>query len=110
MVSCACSCEGDVDGVDVYEARWRTARKRHRCCECDETIAPGQRYEYASMCFDGGWGHAKTCETCVRIRTDLCGSCFCHGGLREIIWDCLGFDYLTGKERPSPRAWLWEQA
>ncbi|MBW2672377.1 MAG: hypothetical protein JRD89_03025 [Deltaproteobacteria bacterium] len=97
----SCACGGGCDGVaaDVYEAQTRRARVAHRCCECGEEVLPGQRYEYASICSDGGWGHAKTCELCVLIRKDLCPSGGCHGDLRESIWYCLGFDYVTGKEQ-----------
>ena len=104
MSSCACQC--DVDGVaDVYEASWRVARKEHHCCECHEPIAVGQRYEYASVCYDGSWSHAKTCELCARIRDDLCRGVYAHGELRDTIWYCLDFDYLTGEERPPSRCW-----
>jgi hypothetical protein len=102
VTSCACFCDTD-EQSDVYDARWRVARKAHFCCECCEEIAPGQRYEYASFCYDDSWGHAKTCELCVRIRDDLCGRSFCHGDLRQAIWECLEFDYLTGDEKPPFR-------
>ena len=102
MVSCDCSCD-EGDAADVYEAVMRKARKPHCCCECGEVIEPGQRYEFASICYDGGWGHAKTCQLCVRIRDDLCPNGFCHGELRQVIWDCLDFVYLTGEEKPPWR-------
>ena len=106
MDSCACSCDLSSECyVDVYEAHWRVARKPHHCCECLEIIEPGQRYEYASLCFDGSWGHAKTCELCVRIRNDLCPCGFCHGELRDTLWQCLDFDYITGEERPPARVY-----
>jgi len=98
MTSCACSCSCD-ESADVYEASARRARVAHRCCECREPIEPGQRYEYASILFDGSWSHAKTCELCARIRDDLCPGGACHGELSQTIWYCFGFDYVTGRER-----------
>jgi len=46
-ISCNCSAEVD-DYAEFQNITIRTARKEHECCECGETIKPGQRYEYVA--------------------------------------------------------------
>jgi len=49
----ACVLSYDGEAAEVYESNTRTARKEHWCCECDEAIQPGQRYEDVFMVFHG---------------------------------------------------------
>jgi hypothetical protein len=85
--ACCSSC--DLDGPQVATCETPTARVSHVCCECRETIHPGERYEYVRGLWDGYWSTVKTCMTCVRIREDYCGDCYEYGGLAEALWECL---------------------
>lgn len=61
----------------------RTARKKHTCVECSETIKPGEKYEYSSDLVDGKWSHHKTCMLCARIRDSLFKCGYYYGE----VWD-----------------------
>lgn len=89
-----CSCDWDGEPVQVHEEIIRTARKEHKCLECEEPILPGEKYHYFSQCFDGGWEHFKVCATCEKIRNDFCAP---FGCLMEELYQYLGFDYVTGE-------------
>lgn len=78
--------------ADVSSTKIRKARKPHTCCECGDTIGPGQRYEVASGCWEGSWDHFKTCITCVRIRDDLFPCGHVYTGLREMVRYCYKVD------------------
>ena len=62
-----CYCEPmDADeGCTVWEVSWRKARKEHKCCECNDTIKLGDRYEYIFSIFEGDVNQYKTCEFCA---------------------------------------------
>lgn len=69
-----CCIEGDEPAVSV-EA-WRTAKREHRCCECGDTIKPGERYQHVRGLWEGKWDTFKTCSECVDTRDkvfDLAG-------------------------------------
>jgi hypothetical protein len=57
----------DSVSVDFFHKEIRTARKEHKCCECDKPIAKGQQYEYASGKCEGEMWYAKTCLICAEI-------------------------------------------
>lgn len=66
-----CYCEyGGGDPPEFTTTVMRTARKPHTCCECQDTIHPGERYEYTSgrWC-DHGMRSFHTCGYCARLRT-----------------------------------------
>jgi len=96
---CSCSCAVDYDPADVYEANMVKGRKEHQCCECGAVIEVGELHEYVSALWssEGGWCHWRTCQPCKRIREDLCQRGWYFEGLRETIWECWGFDYVTGE-------------
>ena len=95
MIECCCI---DVDDpVQLARHDIRKARKEHKCEECGEPIAKGQRYEYSSTLFDAMWSHQKTCLPCVGIRRDFFSCGFYYGRLREDFIECQGWDYVTGK-------------
>jgi len=96
-LGCACVCSMDHEGADVSGTMIITARKKHTCCECGEAISPGERYEVISGLWEGSWDRYKTCLPCQRIRDDLCSCGYLFGGLREAIWEALGFDYVSGE-------------
>ena len=84
MVCCPLS--GSDEYAEVSDIDVRTARKEHDCCECGDPIAPGVKYEHASLLFDGRWTTYKTCLLCVEIRTHFaCG----NGWLYEQLWNDL---------------------
>ena len=59
----------DLDGEwPEFESRlWRTARKEHTCCACDETIPPRVRYHITTGRWDGRFESHKHCERCWKI-------------------------------------------
>jgi len=96
MNACDCSCDSyDYEPASVVTVTWRKARKPHECCECGQTIDPGQRYEHVRGLWEDLWDTYETCEACVRIRKDYCPRAWVYGELRQTIIDCCGFDYLS---------------
>lgn len=51
--------------------QWRRARKEHKCCECEDIIRVGERYNYLTGVFEGKLEIWKTCEFCAHERTRL---------------------------------------
>lgn len=98
-MECGCDgdyCEYDGEMASVFEKTTRIARKEHRCDECRRTIRKGERYQYFSVLWEGGWDHYKTCKQCAEIARDYLNNCYHLGMLRDAIWDCLGVDIVTG--------------
>ena len=54
----------------VWSAYTRTARKEHECCECRETIQPGDTYHVFNGYYDC-WLVFKTCRKCQELRNGL---------------------------------------
>lgn len=97
MTMCSCDCSCDLDWQNDLEVEtWHRAAKEHVCCECAEVIAKGDSYQLYTLLCDGDWMKERTCRACARIRSDLC-QCWHFGELREVVRDCLGFDYVTGE-------------
>jgi hypothetical protein len=61
----------DYDLPSVFSEKIRTARREHKCCECQRTIKTGERYHFAKGCWEGKWGEYKTCASCHELRRDL---------------------------------------
>lgn len=75
-MSCGCVyVEHDGDLGFYAGAETRKAIKEHKCVECSRTIEPGEKYEYASGCWEAGWKHFKTCSDCLSVRKEF----FCGG-------------------------------
>jgi len=118
MSTCSCIAETACDIVasgdtwdDFYEEE-RELSKDRRCCECGETLRKGSMAFYTR-----GWMWDRdeegeelegeedpdtvsedwTCKGCHAIRKDLYGGCIILGELREMLSECLGFDYVTGE-------------
>lgn len=92
-----CIGTNDYDVAEVYCVQMRKSRKTHRCCECGETIATGQRYEYASMIYEHEPFTFKTCSSCEEIRRHFtCGEGFVLTTLWEEIHEYV-FPVLTLK-------------
>ena len=98
MMETGCSCDIDYDDVAViWTETHPVAHKQHKCCECRGVIQPGERYVVVRSLYDGAWSTSKVCWTCNAIRQDL-APCAPLGELRSELWECLGFDYVTGDE------------
>lgn len=72
---------------DVYHAALRRARKVRKCEECRRDITIGEKYESASMVYDGYWSRFSTCQHCTVAMAWLIQNCggFMHGA----VWDDL---------------------
>jgi len=93
----------DYDYAPVNDTVVVNARKPHMCCECNEVIRKGDKYERNSQLYDGHWSHHCTCLICACIRDDLTCGCYIFGELREQIWEQLGFDYVTGEDQDDEK-------
>ena len=78
-------CYCDFDEPEVFEEKFRVARKAYKCCECHEPILPGERYLWTKGLWDGDWRVFHTCECCEEDRKQLesAGMCWTYGGLQE---------------------------
>lgn len=65
-------CEGC---CDIYEERFRTARKEHRCTACKRAILPGHRYCAVFTLYDGSTVTYKRCGSCQRLHEHLVELC-----------------------------------
>ena len=94
MADVCCYVDADECPPDVYRRQHRKAAKEHKCDECNRTIAKGNQYEYVTMCYDGKWQQFRTCWFCAALVRDYCGGVQLHGGLSEILSDCLDYDLI----------------
>lgn len=96
-MSYSCDCSADINECNrCNSVAIRKARKQHVCCECNEPIKPGQRYEDSTGIDHNGYPYQfRTCIGCANIRKKYCPSGWYWGFLAEHIMDCLGFDYRT---------------
>jgi hypothetical protein len=93
-----------------YTSRRVMARRPHRCCECGDAIAVGDRYERVTGKWDGRISTFTTCLNCVDIAEQLS----CNGfRLHERLWEDLdeirtemGLGCLNRLTRPSAKAKL----
>lgn len=91
-MNCDCSIDG-YDDAKVYREEFPVARKQYRCCECGETINPGQKYHKAVGLWDLGWDTYRTCMPCYNIRNHYCRRGYIFGRLSDTLSDCFGIDY-----------------
>ncbi len=78
-------------GVDSIEERFefsttetRTARKPHKCYECEREIRPGEKYEHVAGRYEGEFSVYDTCALCVEIRNVFtCGNSWYFG----LLWE-----------------------
>lgn len=98
MISCDCSTD-DFEPCRVYVERVRKAKKEHKCYECGEAIKIGTKYtEGSGIDGNGSAFRHRVCTPCMRIIEHYCPSGHVFGGLREILLECIGFDYVTGPD------------
>ena len=79
-----------------FHASEHTARKKHRCGECGETIQPGEPYELAKGKDENGWHSFKTCAACLELRVHFFCGAYIFGNilsdLRDEWWQSDGPD------------------
>ncbi len=91
-----CNVDVSYDYPEFYSASIHKARKPRECCECGEQIKSGDRYEYVAGKWDGHFEVFCTCMACMNVRNGQMSN-WCHGQLREDLWECLGIDYIDGR-------------
>lgn len=97
-MSITCNCSPYVEECSEFTSvKYFRARKPHKCCECGETIYPGQEYEHAASKYQGEFATFKTCTPCYSIRDRYCPDGYIYGELRLQIKECLKMDYVTGE-------------
>lgn len=112
-----CSCISMFIRDEPYFAvkKIRTARKDHKCCECERIIKIAEKYEILKGKWDAKIETYKTCLDCLSLRKAF----FCYGfpledlktmvsehisdSLGEISSDCIA--QLT----PTAREWVCEK-
>jgi hypothetical protein len=105
-MTCDCSVDCNEPPRCSTEAT-RTARKRHTCIECRESIAPGERYvDESGIDYAGTPYRFSTCTPCHRIREHYCPNGWWWGELAETLKDCIGFDYVTGPSDDDDDPWF----
>ena len=58
---------GDLATPEFFNITSPTAIKEHKCCECLDTIFPGDRYDRVVGVWDGDFSTFKTCSSCREI-------------------------------------------
>jgi len=93
-----CCCSVDPESVPNFVNEWivQKSRKNYICCECKQPIPKGSQYEKVVGKWEGKISTFRTCIICTKIRQDFCPCGWEYGGLKETIWECLGFNYVTG--------------
>jgi hypothetical protein len=74
---------------ECFHSSMPKARKQHKCCECNRTIEPGERYSNESGKWEGEFRIYKTCPDCLSIRDKM----FCNDYVYTELWDNV-FCYL----------------
>lgn len=89
-MSCACVYVGDDhDMCTLHRSKMVTARKTHKCYECNHTIWPGQKYEYVVAVWDGIFQTVKTCPDCLSIKAAMFCDGWVYGGMHEYLQEYL---------------------
>ena len=79
---------GELDSENSFYAETiHRARKAYRCCECNQPITPGERYQRATGKSDDHIWTYRTCMTCAEIRRVF----YCHqdggGWIFTTLWE-----------------------
>ena len=78
----------------------RTARKSHRCNECNRVIDRGEQYKFEAFVYERQIWTYKTCVHCLAVRDWLWEHC---GGF---LFDMVKEDFLEHKDEQPGRAVL----
>jgi hypothetical protein len=116
-------CDCDFEYPTLSSVEFRTARKAHKCNECDRAIPIGEKYRIDRGLLDGSWYQSKTCGDCQVLmwwadRGSGGDFCFALGDLHSDLLECdfVGWDnhrckyinvpddllVIDGRLRPSP--------
>ena len=87
-------------GPEAWSEKWRVARVHHKCCACDESIAPGHRYHYLSGIWDGEPDSFKHCQRCWALYLAILDRTPAGDSI-ELRLDC-GELWNTSFEEPPP--------
>lgn len=75
----------DAEPCEFYQRKTVKAAKPHKCCECGREIAKGEKYQFASIKFEGRFDCFHTCAHCDAASQwleEVCGG-YRHNGLYE---------------------------
>ena len=73
-MNCTCIDMDVNDYSEVLSDIMPTARKEHRCIECNRAIHIGEKYRKENTIYDGRFETYKTCIDCNSIRNEfICG-------------------------------------
>jgi hypothetical protein len=67
--------------TDFFHAEFRTAKKPHKCSECEKEIDKGERYQYACGKTEGDFWSFRTCLICDEIRAAFSCEGVMYGGM-----------------------------
>ena len=70
-----------------------TARKQHKCDECNRTIEKGERYERVTGKWDGEFYTFRTCSDCLSLRKTF----FCTWRYEE-LWNDFWEDFCYWRD------------
>jgi hypothetical protein len=95
-----CPLSGNYDGETCAASTRsvRAARKEHDCCECDDGIKPGDKYEHYSGIWDRRPDSFKTCLSCVEIRDHFA----CNGWMFGCLWEDLAQNFFPTMKAGGP--------
>ena len=97
-VTCCPLSSGEDGQADFYSTSVQAARKAHKCCECEEEIPAGVRYEKIAGVWEGSWSTYRTCLSCVEIRTHFA----CAGWLFGQVWEDLEQNFFEDMKAGGP--------
>lgn len=97
-ITCCPLSGADYDGPEWCTTTTPVAAKDHTCCECDDGIKKGDKYEKASGSWGGSISTYKTCLSCVEIRDHFACDGFCYGQL----WSDLSENFFPDMKAGGP--------
>ncbi len=93
----------DEDTWTFFAEKLRTAKKIHKCTECNENIYPKQKYMYETGLYDGVFQTYKTCSACLELRNKYFHS-WIFGCILDDLYYHLDDLSLTDMDNLSPEA------
>lgn len=88
------------DMPEFTDREIRKARKKHRCCECNVIIKPGDKYVRTCGVWDYGFNYFKQCLGCDSIFTTCYEKAYSYCGCDWDEGPCFGelFDWINEME------------
>jgi hypothetical protein len=82
-MECACTIEVDIEGApcNMAETILTVTTEKVKCCECNEIIPVGEKYEYTMGLWDDDFSFLRTCESCLSVR-----NVFFNGFVYGYLW------------------------